>query len=514
MMDFKKSYLDNVNYNSTYGEFNALTKQWGSQIPKAEWPLEMGEIIYVDSDDYTCSVITDSGKTLPRVSLLSPWFSFSSGAGMYVMPEANSKVTVGRLSNGQWVVIGFPPLHNKDDEYSMKNGRRSLQEGDICVSTDYGNYIEIRKNAGYIALHNNHICEFILNSKENQAYLATQRLKVENSAGSIDMTVNDDTGDTVTVGMFRMNIADEKNFVKIMAGSVGAVNGDYYSIDPASGNLTSPKVIFSINVCNNFSLTIDTDGNLKTYSNSQEHLVESDHEIEANGVIRDMSAANIEHLKGPGRALSGLIDAGMQQLSSYTPGKVNQVVPPPPNEYNQPLPPPGGGNAVVGQAPDIDPDANPAPPPEEGGHIVVKKYAEWNPKVGRYGNKCIMSIYNDIGEIIGSYQCINGPWGAGKIPLGNYTVSNLRRRSSPVGMTVLDQSDNTLYGWSCDISNVYDKRVGRTRSLLRIHPDGNSIGTNGCFGIVGPVDIQRDCYNKLKTTLSENNGRCILEYIE
>lgn len=518
-MSPKNNYLSRYNYNSVYGNYNRKFDPHTVQINNTAWALELGTIQIVNEDEYSCWVDTDSGKSFPRVHYLSPWFTHSTGAGMYHMPESGARVLLGQSSNGEWYILGYAPLQNYADSYQCKNGRRDLQRGDFCVSTEYGNYIEIRKNAGYIEIHNNEACKIVLQSQGNQIFIHSQRLLINNAAGTINMTVND-KGEAVTVGLFKMRVDDDENFVKIMAGSVGASSGDHYTIDPASGDVSVPKVIFSINVCNKFSLTVDTEGNLKTYANSHEHLVEGDHEIEANGIVRDIAALDIQHRRGSGRALSGLIDSSKSALAAYLPGQLNQSVPLPPNSFDQSAPPPGGGNAVVGMPPDIDPNANPAPPPTSGGHIVVKKYAEWNPKPGCLGNKCVMSIYNNSGEVTGSYQCVNGPWvapgeqGGGKIPFGNYTVSNLRTRTKPVGMVVLDSSTNSVYGWSCDLSDVYDSRIGRTRKLLRIHPDGNSVGTQGCMGIVGTVDTQKDCYAKLKEVLDANGGKCLLEYIE
>lgn len=509
----KNDYLSRYNYNPVYGNYNRKFDTHTPQINNTSWCMELGTVQNINEDDYSCWVDTDSGKSFPRVNYLSPWFSQGTGAGLYHMPESGARVLLGQSSNGEWYILGFAPLQTYSDNYKCKNGRRDLQRGDFCVSTAYGNYIEIRKNAGYIEVHNNEACKIVLQSQGNQIFIHSQRLLINNSAGTINMTVND-KGEAVTVGLFKMKVDDDENFVKIMAGSIGLVNSEHYTIDPVSGEVHAPKVIFSINICNKFSLTVDTAGNFKTYANSHEHLVEKDHVIEANGIIRDMAAVTIEHLKGPGRALTGLVDSGISTLAPYAPSQVNQVAPPPPNNFDQVNPPPGGGSISEGLPPDIDPNQTPAPLPVDGGHIVIKKYAEWNPKAGQLGNKCIMTIYNKDKEVTGSFQCVNGPWGGGKIPFGTYTVHSLHTRSEPAGMVVLDPANNSIFGWGCVFNNMYDPRLGRYRTGIMIHPDGNKVGTNGCFGITGGVDVQRDCFNKLKAVFAENGGKCKVEYIE
>lgn len=84
-----------------------------------------------------------------------------------------------------------------------------------------------------------------------------------------------------------------------------------------------------------------------------------------------------------------------------------------------------------------------------------------------------------------AYRFRNGGFGRGSIPTGTYTISpHLWSRSDP-SMSVGG------VGWSFAMSDKYDPRVGGTRSLLRIHPDGGSPGTEGCIGIVGDAATQR-----------------------
>jgi hypothetical protein len=61
-------------------------------------------------------------------------------------------------------------------------------------------------------------------------------------------------------------------------------------------------------------------------------------------------------------------------------------------------------------------------------------------------------------------------------------------------------------GYSFAMSDKFDPRVGRTRSLLRIHPDGASAGTEGCMGIVGNADVQRRFREDMRAELARHGG--------
>ena len=54
-------------------------------------------------------------------------------------------------------------------------------------------------------------------------------------------------------------------------------------------------------------------------------------------------------------------------------------------------------------------------------------------------------------------------------------------------------------GFSVDLSDKWDPALKRTRSLLRIHPDGNLPGTQGCVGIISKV---QGCHDQLQAMLT------------
>jgi hypothetical protein len=72
-----------------------------------------------------------------------------------------------------------------------------------------------------------------------------------------------------------------------------------------------------------------------------------------------------------------------------------------------------------------------------------------------------------------TYESISGPHGKGRLPEGDYTGDNLRTRTKD------SMTDEYGFGWSLDLTPNFET----DRDLLRVHPDGKGLGTEGCIGI-------------------------------
>jgi peptidoglycan hydrolase-like protein with peptidoglycan-binding domain len=99
-----------------------------------------------------------------------------------------------------------------------------------------------------------------------------------------------------------------------------------------------------------------------------------------------------------------------------------------------------------------------------------------------------------------TYDFRSGGFGRGNLPKGDYKVTAHRWSRGDRSMNVGG------VGYSFAMSNKYDARVGGTRSLLRIHPDGGSKGTMGCVGIVGNASVQRQFREDMRAELARNGG--------
>jgi|GEM_PF-973064 len=105
-----------------------------------------------------------------------------------------------------------------------------------------------------------------------------------------------------------------------------------------------------------------------------------------------------------------------------------------------------------------------------------------------------------------SYQFRSGGHGRGSLPTGTYNVTrHLDSRSDKASMMVGG------VGYSFAMSDKFDPRVGDTRQLLRIHPDGRSAGTEGCMGIVGDAATQRRFRDDMLAEIRRNGGSFSLQ---
>ncbi len=99
-----------------------------------------------------------------------------------------------------------------------------------------------------------------------------------------------------------------------------------------------------------------------------------------------------------------------------------------------------------------------------------------------------------------TYNFRSGGGGRGNLPPGEYQIT-------PHMWSRGDRSMNVGgVGYSFAMSDKYDSRVGGTRSLLRIHPDGGGAGTIGCIGVVGNASVQAQFREDMRAELARNGG--------
>lgn len=111
-----------------------------------------------------------------------------------------------------------------------------------------------------------------------------------------------------------------------------------------------------------------------------------------------------------------------------------------------------------------------------------------------------------------TYDFRTGGHSRGSLPAGNYDITAHRNFRTEGGFSVADgNGDGDRFGYSYAMSDKWDSRVGDTRSLLRIHPDGGPAGTAGCVGIVGDEAVQRQFRADMNAELARNDGKFTLK---
>lgn len=107
-----------------------------------------------------------------------------------------------------------------------------------------------------------------------------------------------------------------------------------------------------------------------------------------------------------------------------------------------------------------------------------------------------------------AYTFRSGGYGRGNLPPGEYRVTPHMWSRSESSYSVAG------VGYTFALSDKYDPRVGGTRQLLRIHPDGGVAGTEGCIGIVGDAETQRRFREDMRAELNRSGGSFTLSVRE
>lgn len=137
------------------------------------------------------------------------------------------------------------------------------------------------------------------------------------------------------------------------------------------------------------------------------------------------------------------------------------------------------------------------------------------PQAGVNGTARLNGQPNGKGMTTGSitvngntYQFNSGSGSKFSVPQGEYRVTAHRNSRSEaafsrdgVGFSFLLE-DKRRPGSDA----MYDRRAGRDRTALRIHPDGGAVGTAGCIGILGDAATMRRFRDDMNAELRRNGG--------
>lgn len=96
-----------------------------------------------------------------------------------------------------------------------------------------------------------------------------------------------------------------------------------------------------------------------------------------------------------------------------------------------------------------------------------------------------------------SYDAVGGPWGNGSPENGDYMVNTLQDRG-PNGWYNKGMTKEGI-GFSLNL----DPQFKTGRSLLRIHPDGNLFGTQGCVGLLCGKNGLIEFRDLMRSTISK-----------
>ena len=207
--------------------------------------MELGRVVFSNSETYTVDVITSSGRTLRGVPYLSPYSKpVSEGQGVYIVPEVDSYVMVfhllptgsDRFFGRDVFCLGF---FNPADGEGFSSGREALSPGDFCLKTMAGNKI-IGSTDGVILVYSTDLCQIQLfpfsgNVKDsagldNLIRAFTENFELHTDGGFLTWKVDKKENKTNFGYQFKNKPLGENNpdFIRGNLGSQGLMGDDEY----------------------------------------------------------------------------------------------------------------------------------------------------------------------------------------------------------------------------------------------------------------------------------------------
>lgn len=110
--------------------------------------VETCRITNVDITRWSVDAVTEhANKQLFDIQVMSPYFHYINGEGVYTVPEVGALCWVCFPSSGEFAapfILGFQAPHDEVNE-SFQSGRQSYNPGDIVMRTRDENFIVLRR---------------------------------------------------------------------------------------------------------------------------------------------------------------------------------------------------------------------------------------------------------------------------------------------------------------------------------------------------------------------------------
>ena len=120
-------------------------------VSEASWVgavIETGRIMNVNINDWSVDVVSElASKRYFDLQVMSPYFHFVNGEGVYCMPEIGAMVWICKPTQGRFAapfILGFQAPFNANTG-NFQNGRPSLNPGDIMMRTRDENFVVLRR---------------------------------------------------------------------------------------------------------------------------------------------------------------------------------------------------------------------------------------------------------------------------------------------------------------------------------------------------------------------------------
>lgn len=123
--------------------------------------VETVRVVNVNIDAWSVDVVSEYGnKRWFDIQVMTPYFHYVNGEGIYVMPEVGALAWLCKSSAGdraEAFILGFQSPYDESED-GFRDGRSALNPGDIMMATRDENFIILRRG-GVVQLGSTPICQ-------------------------------------------------------------------------------------------------------------------------------------------------------------------------------------------------------------------------------------------------------------------------------------------------------------------------------------------------------------------
>ena len=250
-------------------------------ITSANWSpalIETARIVNVNVKDWTVDVLTTPPGNKPYfdIEVMSPYFHFANGEGIYCMPEVGALVWVCKPTDGVFArpfILGFQAPYDMNSK-GYRNGRQALNPGDIMLRTRDENFVILRRG-GVVQIGSTPACQRIFIPIRNYIKDFCENYELNTFGGELtwhtdrtDQTTTEDAPTRFTLKA--KQLANNPGQVAALTiGSHGKDDPTILKLDIFASGLTDAQQVISMVLDNagTVSWTLEKDWNVTTKGN-------------------------------------------------------------------------------------------------------------------------------------------------------------------------------------------------------------------------------------------------------
>lgn len=193
--------------------------------------IQIGRIMSVDPNNYSVNVDLMDGENPLNIRYASSYVNPKEGNGLIFVPAIDSQCLVGRMMNGEYVIIGFIPMFDQkrdandeviDDEVGYRNDRPLWLPDDIGLVGAKNNFVQVQGQSGIVHVQASPLCQtYFIPDPANIIKMITDNLEIQLGKSLIKLINARKTGQTSFELKVQSNPNSDTGIVTIRIGKEG-----------------------------------------------------------------------------------------------------------------------------------------------------------------------------------------------------------------------------------------------------------------------------------------------------